>query len=248
MIMRLKITPETNTIFSSSASIIFHLIILFAILLILNEISEKSRVNPGYIQIAPDNFAEEIPAAKNKIFEKDNSKIEKINKVKRENLIAAKNNSEDMNPPHPFYNFSKMPMDTTGLDQVYHERTLNVTLKYPNGWTYIDQDVQHKLDGVTFWFEQTNIMPPPYVHLEVENKDLFDPSRFKSTTEINGNRIYFNAPEELEGQITQTLYIRTSSDEDYSIKLIIEGKNYFDSFLPIFWGMVKSFKFGHGLF
>ncbi|MHB8578492.1 MAG: hypothetical protein ACYDA4_01360 [Ignavibacteriaceae bacterium] len=214
----------------------------------MNKISENPHVNLRYIQIGPDNFIENNPAAKNKIFEKDNSKINKTNKVKRENLISAKKNSVGTNPLHTFYNFSKMPLDTTGLDQIYHERTLNVTLKYPNGWTYIDQDVKHKLDGVTFWFEQTNIMPPPYVHLEVEDKDLFEPSRFKSTTEINGNKIYFNDPEELEGQITQTLYIRTSSDEDYSIKLIIEGKTYFNSFLPIFWGMVKSFKFGNGLF
>lgn len=246
--MKLKIASDANTIFSSSTSIIFHLIILFAVLLIINEISDRPRVNPHYIQIAPDNTIKNIPAGKDKIIKSEKTNIKNPKEEKSEKIISAKHNLENMNHTQTFYNFSTMQADTTKLIQLYHENTLNVTVKYPNGWTYIDQDIKHKLDGVTFWFEQTKITPPPYVHLEVVDKDLFDPSRFKNKTEINGNQIYFNDPDELEGQISQTLYIRTSSDEDFSIKLIIEGKNNFDSFQPVFWGMVKSFKFGRSLF
>ena len=244
----MKLTSDTNTFFSSSTSIIFHLIILFAVLFIINEISDRPRVNPRYILVAPNDPLNELPAQENTVKENANANIAKPAKEKSEKLLSSKHVAEDMNHSQTFYNFTTMRADTTKLDQLYHENTLDVTLKYPNGWTYIDQDLKHKLDGVTFWFQQTKITPPPYVHLEVVDKDMFDPSRFKNKTEINGNQIYFNDPEELEGQISQTIYIRTHSNEDYSLKLIIDGKNYFNSFQPIFWGMVKSFKFGRSLF
>ncbi|MHB1688832.1 MAG: hypothetical protein ACYCVH_15870 [Ignavibacteriaceae bacterium] len=246
--MKLKIEPETNSIFSSSASMIFHLVILLAIILILNEISDKPRISSRYIQVASQGITQENPATSKEKTETEKQKSLDEKKYSGDEFKSPKSEKAPAKNVQTSYNFSNLPVDTTGLDQVYHESTLNVTLKYPNGWTYIDQDVKNKLDGITFWFAQTNILPPPYVHLEVEDKDLFDPARFKNKTEINGYKIYFNDPEELEGQISQTLYIRTDSDEDYSIKLIIKGKSSFDSFQPIFFGMVKSFKFGENLF
>ncbi len=48
-------------------------------------------------------------------------------------------------------NFLDQNADTTSLQQIYSESTLNVTIKYPVGWTFIDQNLDKKLDGVTFW-------------------------------------------------------------------------------------------------
>jgi len=246
--MKFQTGIESNTIFSSSASLLVHIAVLFSVLIILNEISDKPKTSRGFIQIAPKDFFMDKQTGVNN--EKSNLKPKESASSKKEN--ADKKLSDKLNQinesSQTIYDFSNLPVDTTSLDQVYHESTLDVTLHYPNGWTYIDQDVQNKLDGVTFWFTQTNISPPPYVHLEVEDKDLFDPQRYKYKTLINGYDIYFNDPQELEGQISQTIYIHTGSDEDYSLKLIIEGKSAFNSFQPIFFGMVKTFKFGKSLF
>ena len=147
-----------------------------------------------------------------------------------------------------FYNFSEFESDASDPEQIYRESTLEVTLKYPNGWTYIDQNVKNKLDGITFWLVKGNYNPPPYVHLEVKEKYLFNPARFKYKMELNGSTAYYNNPEELEGQISQVVYIRTDSDEDYSLKLIMKGREEFKSFQPVFFSMIKSFKFGESFF
>jgi hypothetical protein len=147
-----------------------------------------------------------------------------------------------------FYNLSEFEGDTPEPEQTYIESTLNVTLKYPNGWTYIDQNVKNKLDGVTFWLVQGDYRPPPYIHLEVKEKYLFNPARFKYKMELNGNTAYYNDPEELEGQVSQVVYIRTDSDEDYSLKLIMKGRDEFKSFQPVFFNIIKSFRFGESFF
>ncbi len=245
--MKLQIGLEKDKIFSSSASLLLHIASLFLVIIILNETSDKPHAGRGFIQITSDDYLQSQTSSQNG---KDNftsrNNESSIKKVDEEKKILDKTNETEAN--QSFYNFSNFPVDTTSLDQVYHESTLDVTLRYPNGWTYVDSDVKNKLDGVTFWFTQTNIYPPPYVHLEVEDKDLFDPQRYKHKTEINGYDVYFNDPQELEGQISQTIYIHTNSDQDYSLKLIMEGKQAFNAFQPVFFGMVKSFKFGKSLF
>jgi hypothetical protein len=147
-----------------------------------------------------------------------------------------------------FYNFIKADYDTSALMQVYKESTLNVSLRYPNGWTYLDQDVKDKLDGVTFWAVDRNYQVPPYVHLDVRDKSIFNSSRFRYKFSNNGRDYYYNDPEELEGYFTQVIYLRTNSDEDYSIKLMVKGKEAFKSFQPVFFNMVKSFNFGKSFF
>ena len=138
--------------------------------------------------------------------------------------------------------------DTSNLVQVYRESSLNVTIKYPNGWTYIDQNLKNKLDGVTFWFTKYNGQSPPYVHLEVRDKDIFSPGRYKYHQKLNDYTLYYNEPMELQNQFSQEVYIRTGSNEDFSIKLIIEGKTNFQAFQPEFFGMIKSFKFSNSIF
>ncbi|MCK9426669.1 MAG: hypothetical protein M0Q21_11570 [Ignavibacteriaceae bacterium] len=138
--------------------------------------------------------------------------------------------------------------DTTFLSQYYSETSLNVRLKFPVGWTYIDQNVKKKLDGVTFYGDPQIFNPPPYVHLEVVEKYLFNPSRYSEKAQNSNYEYYFNAPEELEGIFSQIIYIKTDIDEDFIIKLIVKGKEPFYRFLPSFWGIVQSFDFGSSIF
>ena len=140
--------------------------------------------------------------------------------------------------------FGGVGADTSGLEQVYHENTRNVTLKYPLGWSFLDQNVKSRLDGVTFWFSAGNINPPPYIHLEVKEKYLFNEKSFKYNSKQEDCVYYYNDPEEMAGQVSQLIYVRTEDSEDYSIKLIISGGDAFKGFQPTFYGIIKSFKFG----
>ncbi len=244
MTLKIKVELENKSIISASISFIFHLIVLFLVIIMLNEFSVKGRKTIPFIQISSRDIEQNNQSGnnnRNKNSEKMSNNAEKEQKqLKKENISSTENST--------FTNFSDMPLDTTSLDQIYHESSFNVTIKYPNGWTYIDQDVKNKLDGVTFWFAKSNISPPPYVHLEVEDRDLFDSQQYKYSTEINGCKVFYNNPDILEDQVSQTLYIRTNNEVDYSLKLIIKGQKAFDSFQPIFFGMVNSFKFGKSFF
>jgi hypothetical protein len=134
--------------------------------------------------------------------------------------------------------------DTVGLQNTYNESTLDVEIKYPYGWTFLDQNAKNRLDGVTFWGSTNLYNPPPYIHLEVMDKYLFNPAKFKYNSEFENYIIYYNDPEEMSNQFTRLLYIRTETDVDYELKLIMKGKEQFESFEPLFFGMVKSFSFG----
>jgi hypothetical protein len=176
------------------------------------------------------------------------SKSEIINDKKEETKPSEEIKPVQKKAGAYFYNFTETNYDTSSLMQVYKESTLNVSLRYPNGWTYLDQDVKNKLDGVTFWAVDKNYEIPPYVHLDVCDKTIFNSSRFKYKFSSNGSDYYYNDPEELEGHFTQVIYIRTNADEDYSIKLIVKGKEAFRSFQPVFFNMAKSFNFGKSFF
>jgi hypothetical protein len=138
--------------------------------------------------------------------------------------------------------------DTSNLKGYYSETTLNVRIKFPEGWTYIDQNVKKKLDGVTFWGLSIGNHPAPYIHLEVKDKYYFKASNYKYISEEKNYTIYFNDPVEMEGQFSQIIYIRTETEEDYSLKLIIQGRDAFYQYQPIFLGMIKTFRFGSSLF
>ncbi len=213
-------------------SILFHSFLFLSAAYLLNLNFDKRIINPVYLTFLKSEF----PSGQ-QIKEEINTQNEKI---KSEELIKEKTDV--------FYNFSKTDYDTSDIKQIYKESTLNVTLKYPNGWIYLDQNVKNKLDGVTFWAVNGNYKIPPYVHLEVQDKYIFNPSRYEYKMKLKGNIYYYNEPEEMEDYITQIIYIRTDTDEDYSLKLIAKGKETFKSFQPIFFSMAKSLKFGNSLF
>ena len=227
--------PGSNTAISFSVSILLHVIIFIIAAFVFKITTEKS-VAGGYVQIKTReliNNLKDNAAEKEKVITKNNNSNNKINKSvskteTEENLITSS--------------------DTSGLYQVYKESTLDVSMRYPVGWTYIDQDVKNKLDGVTFWAVNGIYSPPPYVHLEVKEKYLFNPSRYKYSIKTDDYIAYYNDPEELSGQVSQEVYIRTGIDEDFTIKLIMEGRKSFNAFQPVFFGMIKTFKFDNSIF
>jgi hypothetical protein len=151
-------------------------------------------------------------------------------------------------PAGGYYNMNSGGFDSTGLGQVYQEPTLKVRLNYPSGWIYLDQQRKRKLDGITFWASLGDYYPPPYIHVEVVEKYVFNPDQYKYKYDFDLFTGYYNDPEEMENQVSQTIYIRTSDDEDYSIKLIMQGREAFKEFQPVFFAMVKSFRFGNSIF
>ena len=134
--------------------------------------------------------------------------------------------------------------DTSGLRGQYVEQTLHVRIRYPAGWSFMDQNRKRKLDGITFLGAPTTSGAIPYVHLDVQEKYIFNPSKYKQKSEQKNYTMYYNDAEVLEGQCTQTIYIRTETDEDYAIKLIVKGEDAFKEFQPLFFGMIKTFRFG----
>lgn len=237
--MKKLFSREENSVLSYTASFILHLL-LFVIAYFFTDLHlNKLNPNAGYVQVFttkgnvdPINFEKIISAEKQKAAE-----IEKP-----EN--PSKNESNKTPEPSISLNFLDQNSDTTFLQQIYSESTLNVTLKYPSGWTFIDQNVGKKLDGVTFWAANANFNPPPYVHLEVCDKSLFNQNRYKHNLILKDAVMYFNDPENLASYFSQTFYFRTESDEDFSLKLTIKGEEAFNSFTPTFYGMLKSFRFG----
>lgn len=134
--------------------------------------------------------------------------------------------------------------DTAGLPGVYSEQTLGVHVRYPSNWTFIDQNKKHKLDGVTFIGNPTTNGQIPYIHIKVLDKYLFNQLRYKYSLDAKKFKMFYNDPDILESQYSQEVYIRTETEEDYSIKLIVRTQDAFKEFQPVFLAMVQSFTFG----
>jgi len=252
-------------IFSYSASLAVHIVIIIAVIIILNHggssmagkgidvnLAGEYDLNPGSTPPVktPANSKpepENLPVNNRRVI---NNPLEEAINNNSEKTISKNINKEKIESvlPSGYYNFAGAGTDTSALVQVYSEKSLNVKINYPVGWTFVDQDKQKKLDGVTFWANNNIFNPPPYIFLEVQEKYLFNPSRYKYNTKLKNTVAYYNDPEELEGQVSQVFYIRTDTDEDFSIKLIMNGKDTFIAFQPIFFGMIKSFNFGNSFF
>ena len=242
---------EDSYFVSISISIILHSLIILALVFIFDvTVNSLHKTNP-YVQVYTSEF-ENIKNANSGVEEKHNDKLLPVKKVIKKEAEPKKIIEEKDKQPNEnvvsFLNFSETNADTANLDQIYRESTLNVSMRYPKGWTYIDQNVKEKLDGVTFWALNGRYKPPPYIHVEVKEKYLFNESRYKNKRPEKNYVIFYNDPVELAGQISQILYIRTEDDKDFSIKLIMNDVNSFKSFQPEFFGMIKTFKFGKQYF
>ncbi len=249
MNLKLKTDKQEYPVFGFSMSLFIHALIITAAAVILNSSIEESKTGSPYVQIRTIESQPEL-----KTIEPEQKTVNETQDAKKEispaeeKKVTPEKETIQNSSDAVFYDFSDSNADTTNLVQVYKENTLDVSLKYPAGWTYLDQNVKNTLDGITFWTTAANYNPPPYVHIEVKDKDLFNPKRFKHNYKTRNYTAYYNEPEELSGQITQIIYIRTNTEKDFSLKLIMKGEEAFKSFQPVFFGMVKSFKYGNQFF
>lgn len=235
-----NIHEEDDFLLGFGFSVGLHLLLLFLAIVLRNGILLSS------------NSAQKSLATKMRfMFENNFSNSSNINPGIIEGKKLLQKSDASVATPVPVSGGLSSPFanaDTTFLTQYYSETSLNVKLKFPVGWTYIDQNVKKKLDGVTFYGDPQIFSPPPYVHLEVVEKYLFNPSRYTEKAKNFNYEYYYNVPEELEGTFSQIIYIKTEIKEDFIIKLIVKGKEPFYRFLPSFWGIVQSFDFGSSFF
>ena len=221
-----------------SLSILLHLLLIAAFIYLYGLQSDGAKINASFFTLDTKEYTVNKP---------DQTETIKENNVNDEKKLPVEQKTNQIEESKTI-NFSDIKADTTNLDQIYSEPTLNVSIKYPKGWSFIDQNKKKKLDGVTFWANDGSYDPPPYIHLEVVNKDMFIEKRYSYKMNLEKYRAYYNDPEELQGYITQIFYIRTDTDEDFKLKLMIKGDTDFKSFQPRFWAILKSFSFGSSLF
>jgi len=238
-----KLIKEKNSFLSFMASSLFHLL-LFLIAYFFADLNiNKINPNSGYVQVFTKKGDVETVNFE-KIFKPENEEKPDTKKNEIEKKLEPILNTSQV----VAVNFLDQNADTTSLQQIYSEPSLNVSIKYPDGWTFVDQNVDKKLDGVTFWAGSSTFNPPPYVHLEVCDRNLFNESRYKHNISLRDAVVYFNDPENLADYYSQTFYFRTESNEDFRLKLTIKGEQAFRSYCPTFYGMLKSFRFSGPLF
>jgi hypothetical protein len=227
-----------NWIRNFSISIILHFLFILIFVFIYGLQDERGKTNSLFFTVDTKEF----------VNPKANLMEEQMDDpVKHEQLLPNEQTTEAVQELKTV-SFSDVIADTTNLDQVYTESTLNVSIKYPKGWTFIDQNKKKKLDGITFWASDGLYDPPPYIHLEVVSGDMFIEKRYIYKMELEKYEAYYNDPEEMQGYLSQIVYIRTGTDEDFKLKLMMKGKAEFYSFQPKFWAILKSFNFGRNLF
>jgi hypothetical protein len=221
-----------------SLSILLHLLIVAALMYFYSLQTNSSKINSDFFILDTKEFIRD----ESDINERTEDDINKSDQVEQKEQV------DENNVESKAISFSDIIADTTNLDQVYSEPTLNVSIKYPKGWTFIDQNKRKKLDGVTFWPTDGSYNPPPYIHLEVVDKDMFIEKRYTYKIDMEEFQTYYNDPEEIQGYVTQIFYIRTEGDEDFRLKLMMKGETEFKSFQPRFWAILRSFNFGKSLF
>ena len=221
-----------------SVSIFLHLLLVVVFIFFYGLKGDNARINSMFFTIDTKEFS----TTKQDLVE-ERQEDYPIN----EQVLPKEQTSETIDELKTI-NFSDIVADTTNLDQVYKEPTLNISIKYPKGWIFIDQNKKKKLDGVTFWASDGIYNPPPYIHLEVVSNDMFIEKRFAYKMELENYQAFYNEPEEMQGYLSQIIYIRTGNDEDFRLKLMMKGKTEFYTFQPKFWAILKSLNFGSSLF
>ena len=214
-------------------SVLFHLLLIAVFILLYSWNNNQSKINSIMFSVDTKEY----------VVEKSSVEEESTDQTSDQN-----SQTPEVGEEIETVSFTNLLADTTNLDQLYTETSFNVKIKYPKGWAFIDQNKNKKLEGVTFWVNDGTIIPPPYLHLEVINKDMFIEKRYKYKTDFEKYIAYYNDPEELQDYLTRVIYIRTEDDQDFQLKLMIKGKNEFESFEPKFWAILKSFDFGKNLF
>lgn len=237
--------------FSYLLSVGFHGLLVLISALMMNVISSNPPAGTAYVTVNLP-FQEESVQEQNSNPEniRQEENIQGESQEPTETGGESGQNTQSNPTPQSSFASALAGADTNSMQQVYTESTLNVRIRFPMGWTYQDNNVKSKLDAVTFIGGTQNPAYTPYVILEVKKKHLFYPSRYKYNMPVpNGNyTAYFGDPKEMEEQVSFIVYMRTETDEDYSLTLRINGMKNFLDYKPVFFSMLKSFKFGRNLF
>jgi hypothetical protein len=235
---------ELNSIkrksFTLLLSVFFHLLIMIIALLIHYLIAKEDYPRTEYMSLNLENYVDKDLNDKYPIEQKSELKENNFKKNLSDNLISA-------NSVLLFDSLIQV-IDSTDLDSIYNEDSRGVSIKFPAGWTFLDQRVNSKFDGVTFWPPNQSSDNIPYIHLEVVEKELFSISRYEFSSKQSDFIWYFNSPEIIDDFVHFEIYIQTQKDVDYKIKLIVKGLTNFEGFYPKFLAMLRSLKLQKGYF
>jgi len=144
--------------------------------------------------------------------------------------------------------FAGIEIDTTSIINRYEENTLNVSILFPVGWIYFDNQVKNIIDGIIFIpGENSNYDRRLSVLIQVNTqKNLFNPGLYDSSFTFNRVEYYISKPQKIFEQVTQTVYVRTGSFKaDFIIKLTSPNEIEFKKFQSTFFAMVRSFSAGY---
>jgi len=144
--------------------------------------------------------------------------------------------------------FAGIEIDTTSIINRYEENTLNVSILFPVGWIYFDNQVKNIIDGIIFIpGENSNYDRRLSVLIQVNTqKNLFNSGLYDSSFTFNRVEYYISKPQKIFEQVTQTVYIRTGSFKaDFIIKLTSPNEIEFKKFQSTFFAMVRSFSAGY---
>lgn len=134
--------------------------------------------------------------------------------------------------------------DTSALRQIYQESTLQVSVRFPLAWSYIDQPKENRLSGVTFIGAAIEGQVPPFIHIEVTDPELFLKDRYLYSEEMEDCLLYYNDHTEMEGQYEQVVYMRTGERFDFLFRLSVRDTENFEAHRKVFYDMLGTFAYG----
>ena len=129
-----------NWIRNYSISIILHLLFIIVFMFFYGLQDERSKINSLFFTIDTKEF---VNQQDDLVEEQEDNLTNQNQPLPNEQISEAPQELKTLS-------FTDIIADTTNLDQIYNEPTLNVSIKYPRGWTFIDQNKNKKLDGITF--------------------------------------------------------------------------------------------------
>ena len=134
--------------------------------------------------------------------------------------------------------------DTSALRQIYQESTLQVSVRFPLAWSFIDQPKDNRLSGVTFIGAAGEGRVPPFIHIEVADPELFLKDRYLYSEELEDCYLYYNDPTEMEGQFEQVVYMQTGERFDFLFRLSVRDTEDFEAHRKVFYDMLGTFTYG----
>ncbi len=141
-------------------------------------------------------------------------------------------------------------VDTSLFSNEYREKSLNISIKYPNEWYFIDQHKDEKFEGVVFIYGGANIDfgNTPFISLYLKDKNYFLSSNYKYSVLTDFYTAYYNDEIVIGSQKIFEIYLRTNDEFDFLFKLQAPNNAEFEEYKHKFFFMLKSFKYRKGIF